>query len=142
MSDNEPANQLPADQGNQAVSVGAPEEEKSPIYDNEFKLGQVVRYVRVLPDNTIEKSTGKVVGLNYDHTLRPVYRLKNNDKIFNVDAIAVNADEAQEAKYLAHQQDIRGYTEQANKAIAQLTNEANTEIERRNTEVLGAPITL
>lgn len=123
----------------------APEEEeteKFPPVDIKFKLGEVVRYVRLNPENEVEKGTGKVVAALLDHTCRLVYRIKDGDKVFNADAISLNADEAVEEAYLSHGRGIREYTQQANAAIKKLTDEANAEIESRTTAVLGAPLTL
>ena len=141
--ENNPETQVqgdPAPVGNEAPKEQ--ETEKSPPIEVKHKIGEVVRYVRLNPENEIEKGTGKVVAALLDHTFRLVYRIKDGEKVFNCDAIALNADQATEDAYLAHGRDIRQYTEQANAAIKKLTDEANSEIEARHSAVLGAPVTL
>lgn len=107
-----------------------------------FGLGEKVTYVRLNPENQVEKGTGKIVAALLDHTFRLVYRIKHGEKVFNVEAIAINADEAAEKTYIDHGLGIRKYSEEANAAIKTLTDEANAEIEARHTAVLGAPIAL
>lgn len=128
--------------GDAAAKPKEPETEKSPPIEVKFKLGEVVRYVRLNPENEVEKGVGKVVAVLLDHTFRPVYRIKDGEKVFNADSVALNADEATEEAYLAHGRDIREYTQTANAAVKKLTDEANAEIEARHTAVLGAPLTL
>jgi len=146
----EPVRPAPAE--NTATLEPARDERNYPIIDPstplpqsipvKFALGQQVRYVRINHENVVEKGVGRVVAALLDHTKRPVYQLKDGDKVFNIDEMAIDADEAQEAAYQEHYFSIRKYTEEANAAIRVLTEEANAEIEKRHTAVLGAPLSL
>lgn len=105
-----------------------------------FAIGEVVRYVRVNAENQTEKGTGKVLAALLDHTGRVVYRIKDGEKMFNADAISLNADQVVEDKYVAHHLEVRKLADEANAAIKKMTDEANAEIDRLHTAVLGAPL--
>lgn len=107
-----------------------------------MQLGDIVNYVRVSENDEVLSGEGLVVAILIDHTGRPVVRIHDAGKKYNIDRVAINPDDEAKQKYVDSIRAIRKYSAESNKQVQELVNKLNAEVEQMTTEALGAPLEL
>lgn len=110
----------------------------------DIELGQTVKFVRVDENGTTVEGEGIVGGIFIGPDKRPVVRVVEtvgeSKNPWNIDMPAINPTDEEKAAYVDHVAKIRKFADDTNAAHKQAVQDANAEIERMNTEFMGAPL--